>query len=26
LHSRRPMLSRTDPSDAGWQLSYRFRY
>jgi hypothetical protein len=26
LHSRRPMLSRSDPSDAGWQLSYRFRY
>lgn len=26
LHSRRPMLFRADPSDGGWQLSYRFRY
>lgn len=26
LHSRRPILFRGDPSDDGWQLSYRFRY
>jgi hypothetical protein len=26
LHSRRPVLFRGDPSDSGWQLSYRFRY
>lgn len=26
LHSRRPLLFRGDPSDDGWQLSYRFRY
>lgn len=26
LHSHRPARSRTDPSDDGWQLSYRFRY
>jgi hypothetical protein len=26
LQSRRPPLFRGDPSDGGWQLSYRFRY
>lgn len=26
LHSHRPILFRGDPSDDGWQLSYRFRY
>lgn len=26
LHSHRPILFRGDPSDGGWQLSYRFRY
>ncbi|MGE0821705.1 MAG: hypothetical protein AB7G75_02380 [Candidatus Binatia bacterium] len=26
LHSRRAMPVRFDPSDSGWQLSYRFRY
>lgn len=26
LHSHRPARSRTDPSDDGWQISYRFRY
>lgn len=26
LHSRRPILAPGDPSDGGWQLSYRFRY
>ena len=25
-HSRHPSLSHSDPSDGGWQLSYRFRY
>ena len=25
-HSRHPSLSRSDPSDGGWQLGYRFRY
>lgn len=26
LHSRRPARLRSDPSDDGWQVSYRFRY
>ena len=26
LHSQRAQPIRTDPSDSGWQLSYRFRY
>ncbi|MGH8007372.1 MAG: hypothetical protein ACREQ3_10215 [Candidatus Binatia bacterium] len=26
LYSRRPARLRSDPSDDGWQLSYRFRY
>ena len=26
LHSHRPARLRTDPSDDGWQMSYRFRY
>ena len=26
LHSDRPILFPGDPSDGGWQLSYRFRY
>lgn len=26
LHSRRPAVRPPDPSDGGWQLSYRFRY
>jgi hypothetical protein len=26
LHSRRPASFRSDPSDDGWQLSYRYRY
>jgi len=26
LHSRYPLFSDADPSDSGWQLSYRFRY
>jgi hypothetical protein len=26
LHSRRPRAFSGDPSDGGWQLSYRFRY
>jgi hypothetical protein len=25
-HSHHPSLSPSDPSDGGWQLSYRFRY
>jgi hypothetical protein len=25
-HSHHPSLSQSDPSDGGWQLSYRFRY
>ena len=25
-HSRHPSLSHSDPSDGGWQVSYRFRY